>query len=90
MNKITLDGSKMINREITHNYLKEQFAFPYYYGNNLDALWDMLSLISLPTTIELSNEEVIYENLGPYGKMIVQIFIDAEKENQNIHLEKTR
>ena len=40
-NKIILDV--LLLNERKHEYLKELFDFPDYYGNNLDALYDCLS-----------------------------------------------
>ena len=40
---VILDASKMVSRQEAHRYLKEQLAFPDYYGKNLDALYDCLT-----------------------------------------------
>ena len=41
--KVTLDAEKLTGRSAAHEYLKELFCFPDYYGCNLDALADCLS-----------------------------------------------
>lgn len=84
MNKITLDGAEMLTRKIAHQYLKEQFGFPEYYGENLDALWDMLSIVSKPMVIRLENNNMLQENLGAYGQAIIAVFMDLASENKNI------
>ena len=84
MNAIILDGKKMTNREEGHNYLKEMFDFPDYYGKNLDALWDILTSMSEPIAIKLVNKNSLIENLGTYGENIVTVFLDATKSNPNI------
>lgn len=86
MKKIILDGKKMLDREISHKYLKEVFNFPNYYGENLDALWDMLSSISSPMDIEFINRYDLVKNLGTYANIMIKVFEDAEKENSNIKL----
>ena len=43
MKEIELNGAKMVDKETTHEYLKEKLSLPDYYGANLDALWDCLS-----------------------------------------------
>lgn len=88
MNIIILDGSKMTNKNEAHLYLKEKLNFPDYYGENLDALWDMLSSISEAIVIELINEYYLTKFLGYYGQAIIQVFADAEMENPNITLKR--
>ena len=40
--QIALDAERLRRREEAQAYLREAFGFPDYYGNNLDALHDML------------------------------------------------
>lgn len=40
MNTITLDFSGIKSYWGLHEYLKEVFQLPDYYGHNMDALWD--------------------------------------------------
>ena len=54
MKRIELDFSKCMDRSDVHTYLKEQFGFPDYYGNNLDALHDCLE--------EMTDVEIVVEN----------------------------
>ncbi len=84
MNRIILDGKKMISREIAHTHMKEKLNAKEYYGNNLDALWDVLSTYDRNVKVEFINIESLIENLGDYGEFIVEVFKDAEKENKNI------
>ena len=42
MNTITLDFSGIKSYWELHEYLKESFRLPDYYGHNMDALWDRL------------------------------------------------
>ncbi len=52
MKEITIHGAAIANAEQLHRQLAEQLAFPEWYGNNLDALWDMLEgWIELPVLI---------------------------------------
>lgn len=43
MKEYTIDASLLNENERAHDYLKEVFSFPDYYGKNLDALYDCLS-----------------------------------------------
>jgi ribonuclease inhibitor len=52
MKEITIHGAAIANAEQLHQQLAEQLDFPAWYGNNLDALWDMLEgWIELPVLI---------------------------------------
>lgn len=87
MIETTLDGKKMSSKEVSHLYIKEQLNIPWYYGNNLDALWDVLSTYDKSIKIYFINAEKLIGNLGDYGKSIISVFQDAEKENHNISFE---
>lgn len=84
MEEIFLDGYKMISKSETHKYIKKMLNFPDYYGENLDALWDILSTKSKLISIFLLHEEKIYENLGDYGKQLIDVFQEAANSNTNI------
>ena len=40
MKEYTVDCEKLVTPEATHTILAEIFAFPPYYGRNLDALYE--------------------------------------------------
>lgn len=65
-----LDG-KLIKRD-GHDYLMEALNLPYYYGKNLDALYDCLT--EMECEIELINPDEV-------DKDILDTFIDAASEN---------
>ncbi len=84
MPKVVLDGQMMKDKAVAHEYIKEMLDFPSYYGRNLDALWDLLSCYSNPLEIHLINKEKLEGYLGYYGSYLIQVFIDAGEENENI------
>lgn len=84
MKKIILDGNYMKTKEKTHRYLKEKLNICGYYGNNLDALWDVISVYSEPISIKFINENRLIEYLGDYGNDLISLFREAEDENPNI------
>ncbi len=84
MIEIILDGSKMTSNDAAHKYIKECMNFPEYYGENLDALWDLLSTWAAETTVYLLNEEKMHENLGEYCELLKGVFQEAAYENDNI------
>ena len=42
MKKCILDGARLANTEAVYRALGDAFQFPEYFGNNPDALWDVL------------------------------------------------
>lgn len=72
MKTIELDG-KLIKKE-GHDYLKEMFNFPDYYGKNLDALYDCLTDIGVETEVRLLNKDFVSND-------ILLTFIDASDNN---------
>lgn len=75
--KVILDGSKMTDRETTHEYLKEQLQFPDYYGCNLDALYDCLTETEEELKIQIEQYEKMRENLGDYAEALLETMADA-------------
>lgn len=84
MIKVILNGERMDSIEKAHLYMKKKLNTPEYFGENLDALWDVLSCYSEPIKISLKNKDKLIKNLGDYGESIIQVFQDAEIENENI------
>ncbi len=84
MERIILNGKRMISKEVTHAYLKRKLNLAPYYGKNLDALYDLLTERSHPTEIILIHQQVMKRKLGSYGDALLQVFCDAEEENKYI------
>jgi ribonuclease inhibitor len=84
MNKVILNGKRMITKEKTHAYLKRKFDFPDYYGRNLDALWDLLSVWDKELLIVIINKADVIENLNSYGNSLLKLFSELDEENRNI------
>lgn len=84
MVNIIIDGRSMGTKEMAHLHLKWALKAPKYYGKNLDALWDILSTYDKAVNISLINKEYLIADLGDYGQSLIEVFIDAEKENENI------
>ncbi|MFC4804257.1 barstar family protein [Filifactor villosus] len=87
MREIHLDGKKMKTAEKTHLYLRVKLDLPYYYGDNLDALWDCLSEISDISIITLENSTVLKKHLGTYADSLIRIFEDYTHENPDFKFE---
>ena len=84
MKEIIIDGNYMTTKVKTHAYLKRKLDLNDYYGKNLDALWDLLSVYSEPISIKFINEDRAIDLLGDYARALLELFKDAEDENENI------
>ena len=82
---IILDGRKMIDQGSAHAYMIKQFHFPFYYGRNLDALWDMLSEYNERTEIYLFHGNRLLENMPDYGRKLIALFKEAAEENEHLY-----
>lgn len=84
MDKVILNGKRMITKEKTHAYLKRKFDFPTYYGKNLDALWDLLSVWDKELEIVITNKADIIKNLEGYGHSLIKLFDELDEANRHI------
>ena len=75
-----LNGNKMTSREEIHEYLAERLRFPSYYGKNLDALSDCLSVFGKDAVIVLYNADILKNRCGDYGKKTLEVFQNASEE----------
>lgn len=76
MNEIILFGEDL--KENPHKHIKEAFDFPDYYGENLDALFDLLG--------EVYNKTIIIKDSSLVDKDLIETFKDANDENPDISL----
>lgn len=74
--KIILDAHCMAERRTAHEYLKNMFGFPEYYGKNLDALYDCLSELEAAEITVVNAEEN-----GTYFDRILRVLRDTGKNN---------
>lgn len=77
-----LDGNCFKSREETYQYISKELNFPDYFGNNLDALWDILSF-ERDLEIKIINGRDIVRNLGEYGIKILDVFGDLQNLEGN-------
>jgi ribonuclease inhibitor len=87
--RVELDCAQLLDRKQTHEYLKEKFSFPDYYGKNLDALFDLLSSVGDLLTVVLFNTSAAEMNLGGYGSALIATIREAAEDNPNIELVET-
>ena len=83
MKKIELFISNSQDRDELHDYLERKLEFPYYYGRNLDALYECLTDITEDTCIGIT--EQIWEEEGTaYLERVNRVFREAEEANPSL------
>jgi ribonuclease inhibitor len=81
MEKIIIDGNKYQKIEEIHSFLKNKLSFPEYYGNNLNALWDMLTAwVKFPLSIEWISYDISLKKIGKPAEMMREFFEEAEND----------
>lgn len=83
---VKLNGARMKSIQKAHKHISRKLSFPSYYGNNLDALYDMLCTIGEPTEITIKNVSRLRFKLGDYAEPLLKTFADARSSNSNIDL----
>ena len=82
MNHFILDFSEIKTVLELHQYLKEVFDLPAYYGNNMDALRDCLSCCyDESTTIELRHLDTLQRRLEKTTQTMLEVFQDLHNED---------
>lgn len=81
---VQLSGKQMSSRTALHDHLALMFQFPEYYGRNLDALYDLLTERDEETIIELTDQAVMLDALGSYGKRLTETLSQAADENPHL------
>ena len=81
MKDITIDCRGFVPRSDLHRAFADALAFPDHYGNNLDALHDILTSLPSPTELTFLNWAAAEEALGRYAKALQRMLTDAGNEN---------
>ena len=84
MKTIIVDGQKMTSVNEAHKYLKNTLELTELYGENLDALWDELSAMTVMTEIIIVNEKKMRQKLGEYADRILDLFDEVTLYNKNV------
>ena len=71
----------------SYDLLKELFQFPDHYGNNLDALYDLLTERTAETEILVTEWTELEVNLGGYAAALMDTLYDAARENTKLTIQ---
>jgi len=86
MTEIFLDITRFDEKISLHSYLKEEMNFPFYYGANLDALYDELTTITKPLRITLVYTDRPIAGHERYIPRMVEVFKAAAQDNYHLKL----
>lgn len=86
MKELLLNVETLYTREQVHHALAKIFSFPDWYGCNLDALYDMLTVCT-DTRLVLQHAEVLVPHLGNYGALLLRVMENAAAENPSFQVE---
>ena len=78
--EIILDTLCLTEPDAAHAYLKEKLAFPEYYGNNLDALFECLTDICEETVLHMQGQTPE----SSYFRKLLGVMRGAEAENPRL------
>lgn len=84
MREITIDLSACGSRQDLHEKLALRFAFPEWYGHNLDALHDCLTALGEPAHLRLRG----HFRPESYETALMRVLADSARENSNFTFEQ--
>lgn len=86
MKRINIDGKELVSPKALHDALKSNFAFPEYYGGNLDSLYDVLTDIHEPICLAVANSADARSALDGYWWSFIEVFSDAQAKTGKLRL----
>lgn len=78
---LTVDARGFVSKHETHVLLRSVLGEENYWGSNLDALHDCLTMIFEPTTLVIKNWSAAVKNLGDYADRLWHVLDDSAEEN---------
>ena len=87
MNTVIIDCSAIRDRNSFHDVFAGAPSFPAWYGRNLDALHDLLTAISIETTLRLVCWDHAQTALAGYGNAAKKVLTHASACNPNLTIE---
>ena len=86
MKIVLLDGEKIRAKADVHAAFAEALSFPEYYGNNLDALHDMLTERGDEIGVIAVNAKMLSENLGKWWNSLIRLLSDVKEERDGFYV----
>ena len=73
---------------ICMNRLKRKLGFPEYYGENWDALWDLMEDFAISEgerTFLITGKDKLSNDMKKYLMEAMEVFKELEKQHDNVH-----
>ena len=87
MRTVILNGAEIAEMEDVHAAFAAALDFPEWYGRNLDALYDMLTMPQEPVTVVFRYPALLEDALGRRFRTLRRVLWDAAEENPGIFIE---
>ncbi|MCR4895402.1 MAG: barstar family protein [Lachnospiraceae bacterium] len=84
--KATIDLKDVYGADDLYQLLAEYIAFPDYFGNNLDALFDVFTEISEETEITFTGGAEAEAVMGKFARSFKKMCARASEENPCLHI----
>lgn len=85
--QVIIDGRQITDIEAFHQVFCETLVLGDTYGDNLDALFDVLTSLSRPTVIAVRQERRLRRHLGDQQVMVIQrLFQQAAEQNDALEI----
>ena len=84
--EIYLNAEKITNQKSMAKYMKKTFAFPDYFGGNLDALYDCLSEVDEETDVILDQNAVAAVCDNDYAYSVLMVMSRAAEDNPYLRI----
>lgn len=79
MKEILLDGKEIRSRADLYRSLKAQLNSDHFTGNNLDALYDILTEEKERVQVRIVRPEALRASLGDYLDRLMRVLLDSAK-----------
>lgn len=86
-NVIRIDGTLINSEKDFHREISSALDFGPYYGNNLDALWDMLSAgVAGGVVLHWKDSDISRQRLGSIFDTIIRLFNETKALDEKLEL----
>jgi ribonuclease inhibitor len=82
----TIDGALMGSEQDFHLAISAALRFPQYYGQNLDALWDVMADVERPIRLVWRNAEGARPAMPDRFDVIIELLRAVEARDQSLGL----